>query len=180
MAIKKKIYLTILVVLFVFLVLGVFIFLLLQEIKSSSQELINKKRALVVLEAKIVNLEKFKDVSNELNDFLKKIDNLFIDAKAPVAFIDFLEKTAQKSRLEIEITPLSNEVVKEAKDFWPSLSFRVMATGSFTDFLEFLTKIENSPYLVDIQTITLSQVIVEKQVVSGQIKANLLVKVFVK
>jgi len=180
MAIKKKIYLTILIFFLCFLILFFAIFLLLGKIKSSSQELINKKQDLVVLEAKMVNLEKFKDVNNELNDFLKKIDSLFVNAKAPVAFINFLEKTAQKSHLDIEIMPLSSQVVKEEKDFWPSLSFRIIATGSFTDFLEFLTKTENSPYLVDVQNITLSQIVVEKQVVSGQVKANLLVKVFVK
>ncbi|MGB9743568.1 MAG: type 4a pilus biogenesis protein PilO [Minisyncoccales bacterium] len=177
MAIGNKIYLAISgFILSFFLIISFIVLPLLEQIKNNSQELTAEKEKLVDLEAKIVNLQKFKNLGNELSSFLEEINNLFVDAKAPIAFIDFLEKTARKSRLTIEIMP-PILVEKTEEDLWSYFKFHLILTGSFIDFLKFLEKIENSPYLVEVQSITFSS---QAMANYDKVMVDLIIKVFVK
>jgi len=179
MAIKKRIYSTLIIFAFLIILIIVFIvFPLFCEIKNNSKELIVQKEKFVDLETKIINLEKFKVSYTELRPFLKEIDNLFVDSKAPIEFIGFLENTSKESQLKIEILPTSDK--KTEKDFWSYLTFQITSTGSFPNFLKFLEKLENSLYLVEIQNINIGKLIGDKDAVSDNVRANFSVKVFVK
>ncbi|MCX6759198.1 MAG: type 4a pilus biogenesis protein PilO [Candidatus Nealsonbacteria bacterium] len=179
MAIKKKIYLTLIIFsLLIILIIVFVIFPLFRGIKNNSKELIVQKEKFVALEEKITNLEKFKVLYAELQHFLKEIDNLFVDSGVPVEFISFLEKTSEKSQLKIEILPTSDK--KMEKDFWPFLTFQITSTGSFTNFLKFLEKLENGLYLVEVQNVSISKLTGDNDIVSDNVRANFSVKVFVK
>jgi len=179
MAIKKKIYLTLIIFSLLIILMVVFIiFPLLGQIKNNAKELIVQKEKFVALEAKITNLEKFKVLYVELQHFLKQIDNLFVDARVPVEFISFLEETSEKSQLKIEILPGSDKEME--KDFWPYLTFQITSTGSFPNFLKFLEKLENSLYLLEVQNVSIGKLTGDKDVVSDDVRANFSVKVFVK
>ena len=179
MAIKKKIYLTLIIFsLLIILIIVFVVFPLFRGIKNNSKELIVQKEKFVALEAKITNLEKFKVLYAELQRFLKEIDNLFVDSRVPVEFIGFLEKSSEKSQLEIEILPTSDKKIE--KDFWPHLTFQITSTGSFPNFLKFLEKLENSLYLVELQNVSISKLTGDKDAVSDNVRADFSVKVFVK
>ena len=179
MAITKRIYLTLIIfALFIILMIVFIVFPLFSEIKNNSKELIIQKEKFIDLEAKITNLEKFKVLYAELQRFLKEIDNLFVDSGVPVEFVGFLEKTSDQCQLKIET--LSTSGKKMEKDSWPSLTFQITSLGSFPNFLKFLEKLENSPYLVEVQNISLNKLMGDKDVVLAHVRANFSVKVFVK
>ena len=144
----------------VFFVLTVLIFIfgvypIFKDIEKNSEELVSQKKELVILEAQITNLEKFKIVYKNLEDILERIQGLFVDARVPVDFIRFLENTAESSSLDISISPTSSG--KFGNDYWQSLIFQISSRGSFPNFLRFLEKLENSPYLIEIQSLNISR-----------------------
>ena len=179
MPIKNKIHLILPIFgLFAVLVAVFFVYYLFSEIKEKSEELVVRKEQFIVLEERIFNLEKFRDLYPDLRHFLEKTELLLIDSKVPIEFIDFLEKNSEKTNLQIEITSLSDK--KTEKDFWPYLTFQIVCSGDFSDFLLFLERLENGPYLVETQNINLSKLVKEKDTFSDDIRANFSVKVFIK
>ncbi len=157
----------ILILIVVFVVMPVF-----NEIKSNSEELAKREADLVAIETKISNLEKFRLTYKELEETLSEIGNLFIDSEVPVEFINFLEETAGDNSLKIEISSAVSQTVKG--DSWPSIAFQTQITGSFSDFLKFWERVENSVYLVEVKNLN----------VGGSeddtVKASLSIKVFAK
>ncbi len=175
---KKRTYLT-LTIFSLLIVLTVFfvIFPLFNRIKNNSEELVAKKENIIFLEARVSNLERFRALYAELEHFLEEVDNLFVDSEMPIEFIDFLERTSKESQLEIEILPISDKKTREG--FWPYLTFQITSSGSFSNFLRFLEKLENNPYLIEVKNITISRLTKEGAAFSG-VRANFSVEVFVK
>lgn len=178
MIIEKKTNISIVVFLSLIALINIFVvYPLLKEIEDNSQWLISEKDKFLTLNEKIDNLKNFDISYNDREDILKQIDGLFVDPEVPVDFISFLEKTGKQSSVSIEITPFS--VGKNNKNTWPFLDFQVSVSGPFPSFLMFLEKIENSPYLIEIQNLTIGQPSEIKQS-SGNIKALLSFKAFSK
>ncbi len=174
MTITQKNNLSIIVFTALIILIAVFIiYPLFGEIKNSSKELVSQRENSAILEAKIKNLEEFKVIYKNLEESFKKIDSLFINSEAPVEFIGFLESTSEEYRLKIEI--LSSSVSKTEKDFWPNITFQINTAGSFSNFLKFMEKIENSPYLIEIQNLNIG-----RSTGSNDIKASFSIKVFTK
>lgn len=167
------------IITFIILVVLIIVFIiypLFGEIKKNSNELISQKESLATLEVKIANLEKFKILYKDLEKILEKINNLFIDPEVPVGFIGFLEKNAEDCQLTIKISLTSAK--KTEKDPWPSLTFKITPTGPFPNFLKFLAKIENSPYLIEIQNLNVSRLGKGETSPLVNIQANLSIKVY--
>lgn len=152
------------------------IYPLFRDIKNNSKELISQKENLEILQFKIENLENFKSSYKEFKPNLEKIDNLFVDPKMPVDFINFLEENAVEHQAEIKISPASSR--NYGKDFWPSISFRANITSSFPNFLRFLQKLEIGPYLVDIQNISINKLPAGEDYLAGNVSASLFFRVF--
>lgn len=173
MALKNKINLLITVFVISIVLLVVFgIYPLFTEIKKNSQEVILEKKTLLSLEAKTEDLEKFKNFYKDIEPNLEKIDNLFIDSETPVEFIGFLEKINRDCELSLKIS--LTPPIRLEKDSWPSVTFQMNSIGSFPYFLKFLEKLESSPYLIEIQNLSVNKL--EK----GDIQANFSLKVFAK
>jgi len=184
MNLRRKIYLTlgicgILSILLIFLV----IWPLFKEIKTNSEEFILKKGQIVSLEAEIENLEKTQKQYQSYQLNLEQINSLFVNSEVPVSFIRFLEKLAFDSGLSIKISLSS--ALKTEKEPWPSLYFQLSTTGPFSNFSKFLEKLENSPYLIEVQNLTIKgltegelQKKELKSFSSGDVSANLLISVF--
>jgi len=178
MKIEKKTNISIIIFLSLIIFIIVFVICpLIGEIKKSSQGLISEKNKLSVLEEQINSLGRFKILYKNLEEILEKIDGLFVNKEVPVDFIGFLERTADKSSVDIEVSPLSGG--QTDTDPWPFLVFQITVDGSFLQILSFLEKMENSPYLVEIQNLTISQTSGEKTP-SGNVKASFSFKVFAK
>jgi hypothetical protein len=144
------------------------------SIKNNSQELIAAKTKIIALDAEINNLGLAKKQYQDCQDDLAKIDNLFINAEVPINFINSLKKMAQDSNLLIEIPSVSGGTGQP----WQFLNFQLSTTGTFLHQMRFLEKLENSPYLIEMVTLTINRAAQEKG--SQIVGANLLIKVFAK
>ena len=169
---KNKIKFSILIFIILFvLTISFIIYPLFKNIVFQSEELVSQKERIVVLESTVSNLEKFQNIYQNLDEILIKIDNLLIDSEVPVEFISFLEETSAECSVISEISP--GTIQKIENDFWPAINFKLDIIASSSNFLKFMEKLENSPYLVSIQKLTMSR--------AGEgVKTNLLIKVYSK
>lgn len=186
MTLKNKIHLSLIIFLCLSIIIIIFlIYPLFTDIKKGSQDLLSQRKTLVSFEAKIENLGEFKIRYQEVEPSLEKIPQLFIDAEAPVEFIDFLEDEANLCQIPIEIS--SALPLQEKEDPWPSFSFQVTTISSFPQFLRFLEKLETGFYLIEIQNLNIKR-LTEKELQTkdfesyrlGDVKTNLSFKVFSK
>jgi len=168
----SKIQFLILILVVLFILLAVFvIYPIFKDIKAKSQELVSQKEKLVILESTVMNLEKFRVLYQDLDKILDKIDSLFINSELPVDFISFLERTSGECSIESEIS--LGGVGKSEKSLWTPVNFQITVKGSSSNFLKFLEKLENSPYLIDIQKLTVNRS-------NEEIRANLSISVYAK
>jgi hypothetical protein len=175
---NKKIYLPLLIFLALdFLLLIFLIFPFFNKIKEDSKEIIIQRDKLFSLSAEKEEFEKNKESIRKIRNDLAKFDNLFINPKLPLIFIDFLEKEAAENQLSIEISPLL--IPSSKNEPWPSLSFQIKNEGSFPNFLKFLTRIENGPYLLEVTDLKLERVS-EKELKTKKIKAIFTIRIFTK
>lgn len=184
MTIKKRINLSTIVLFLSAVAMSVFLFgFIFNGIKKDSENFSSRREQIFVLEKRIENLENFKKTSEETEFDLRKIDNLFIDPVVPVDFITFMEKTADNLSLSHKISP--NLSAKTDQNKWTSLVFELNLTGSFSNLMKFLEKMENSPYLIKIQKLKINNLSggsvktkIDKDISSGDINAILSIEVF--
>lgn len=157
----------------VLLLIGFVIRPLFLDIKRTSENLVFQKGQLIDLENKSENIKKFQVAYASRQANLEKINQLFIDKEEPIGFIEFLEKEAKTARLSIEITPVTIKAV--ADDVWPSTNFSLTLSGSFPRFLQFLDRIESSPYLIDLSNLSLNK---PTQNTNGDIAISFQMKVY--
>lgn len=179
---KRKIYLTlgISVVLIAILII-LFISPLFKEVKKNSEDFISKKKELSSLEFEMQNLEIMKAKYQNYKSNYELIDSLFINPEVPIDFIRFLEKLASVLKISIKIS-LSNNPETENQP-WPSLYFQLSTTSSFLNFSKFLEKLENSSYLIEVQSLNIKKLTEEElppKESGNDIEANILIKVFTK
>lgn len=178
MTMEKRTNISIIIFLSLIFLINLFVvFPLLKEINSSSQWLVSEKSRFLSLDEKIGELKRFDVLYKDRAEILGQVDALFIDSDVPIDFINFLERTGQQSSVGLDIAPFS--VGKSEKDSWPFLNFQVTVSGQFPAFLNFLEKIENSPYLIEIQGLTISQGVEAKQS-PGLVKALITFKAYSK
>lgn len=186
MTTKKKIYLYLGIFIIIFILFFALVIpYILKEIQKKSEDLIFLKQNLITLQGERKNLKQLETTYQNYQHALEKIEALFVNSEVPVDFIDFLESTAQLSQQTIDISLVST---KETEDeSWLFLSFQVSAIGSFPNFLKFLTRLENSPYLIEIINLNIKESILgetepgEPQgYIPTTVESNILIKVFSK
>ena len=184
MTLRKKIYLfSIIIILISLCLIFLIIYPLFIGIKKSSEELISQKKDLASLEAKMENLRKLKILYPEIAPDLEKIDHLFVDFAMPIEFIRFLEELSRETVNQIEISLLPLPRAKE--DLWNSFSFQINSRSPFPNFLKFLEKLENSPYLIEITNLGIKR-LAEREpgqlngISPGDVMSNLTIRVFAK
>lgn len=156
MTIKNTIRISLLIVLALSVSLSVFLIRpIFSGIKKNSEELINQKQKINFLEEKINNIEEFKKNQDEIGKNLEKIKTLFVESEAPVNFIGFLEQTAKESQLSIKISPSAS--TKRVEDPWSSIVFEITSATPFPSLLRFLEKLESNPYLIKIQSFSITR-----------------------
>jgi Tfp pilus assembly protein PilO len=145
----RKIYLSIAVFGTTSILLIIFIiFPLLKEIKKNSEAFLLEREKVASLSKEKENLQKIKNLYQTYQSDLEKIEDIFIDSEVPIELVTFLEKTASTSLVQLKILSMTKKTEKE--DDWPSLLFQLSVTGSFSNFLKFVEKLENGPYLIEI------------------------------
>lgn len=156
MTIKNTISISLLIVLVLSVSLSVFLIRpVFSGIKKNSEELIHEKQKINFLEEKIKNIEEFKKNQDEIGKNLEKTKTLFAESKAPVNFIGFLEQIAKESQVSIKISPSAS--TKKSEDPWSSIIFEITFASPFPSLLRLLEKLETSPYLIKIQSFSVTR-----------------------
>lgn len=151
-----------------------FVLPLLRSAKNSPLELVYAKKDLASFQDKAK--KNIKEIYQEVEPDLEKVDQLFVDSQSPIDLIKFWRDGTRDLDLDIDISPLSS--TKNEEDPWSSIMFRVNLTGSFTNFMRFLEKIESGPYLIEVRDLTVREPIEESS--PGDVRADLLLKIFVQ
>ncbi|MBM3257652.1 MAG: hypothetical protein FJZ05_00315 [Candidatus Nealsonbacteria bacterium] len=179
MAASKKINLTLIIIcLLTVLIIAFVIAPLFKSIRDKSEEIAVQKQKAVLLESEGLNLKENEVFQESSQQFIQEVNKLFIDSEVPLEFVNFLENTSKKCQLIIDILP--NFETKRENDSWPYSVFQLVSSGSFSDFLNFLEKLENSPYLIDIQNINISRLGSQGEGGQSYVKASFAIKVFIK
>jgi len=171
---KRKIIISLIIFGIIFLALFVFVILpLTNGIKKNSEALITAKRELALVKSETEKLDQLKKTYKRLEQKAEKMENLFASFDVPIDFIRFLEGLAENCQLLIDISPTSFK--SDESDSWNSLWFRLTLSGSSSNLLKFIEKLENAPYLIEIQNL-----LIKKSTNSKTVDATLLIKVFAR
>lgn len=154
------------IIIFIILV----IYPLFTGIQKESDSLISQKKELLELETKTKNLKSFQRSSQGYLADFEKIEELLINPSEPINFIEFLEREAKEASLSIEILPFP--LGKEENQL-PSMNFRLIIKGPFSNFLKFLEKLESALYLIDTLNLNATKRDEEMEI-------SLLIKVYTK
>jgi hypothetical protein len=175
MEIKKEIYISasgsLLVIVFLSLF---FVFPLISEITKTSKEMSLEISDRLLLKDQYSEAGNFKQKYESYQTSLDKIDNMFVDAKNPVAFIEFLEKTASDLGIKLQISAPS--LINEGALSYSK--FQLSANGGFSNTLKFLKQIEAGEYLIKIQNLSITNNESAKQ--ATQTGANITIKALSK
>ena len=125
--------------------IGFFAYPTLKEIKAISRDILSGKDSVVLFDVQSKEIEQFKRKYPEYKPNLENINNLFVDGRNPVVFIQFLEKLAGDSGVVSQIN--LSQYDPDAKPVAPML-FQINIKGSFSNIVEYFEKLENGPYLV--------------------------------
>ena len=166
------------------LAVGIFLFTalaivpLLQGISKDSRHL--EVQYLKVLEASSAEKEaaEFLKFSQAKEEDFRAIENIFVDGETPIGFIQFIEGIAAASNLAVKITP---DTPKKKKGVpWPVMDFQLASSASYPEFLRFLEKLENGPYLLLVQNISLTRerTLAKEEDIAKDVSFTLLIQVF--
>lgn len=125
------------------------------KLLAVSQNLSTQQGKLNFLEEQIKVLEDFQKSDLIYQQYINKLNSSFVWAQAPIDFIEFLEKEASKNNLQASISSVSN--VSEKKGDRLTMIFQATFTGDFPDAFNFLKKIEQSPWLIKIDQVSIDR-----------------------
>lgn len=174
---KKYIYFAAFIIIGIIALIFV-IFFSFEAIKKSSEDFISQKKALAEIEFKTENFADMEKIYQNYKTNLEKIDLLFIEKDTPIEFIEFLERNASNCLLSTNLSSLSFQ--KTDKDTekipWDFLNLQMGIEGTFPDFLKFLEKLENSPYLIEVSNLNIRKT--QKEEFPAGIFASLFIKAY--
>lgn len=182
---KKKINLSIIILIILGLALIYLLFFLFSGISNVSNQITSEKQNFLLLEKRAQNSEAFRKFHENEEENFKKLDEIFIDPETP-EFINFLEKILRESGFSsFKISPSS--LMKDSKDNWSSIVFQINVAGPSSNFQKFLEKLESSQYLIEVRklnVIRLTETELKTEefenLTLGDIKADLSIKVYAK
>ena len=160
----------------IMIISSVFLF---NEVVGASRNLLAEKQKIVISEKEFSELESFEARYDDYKSNLDKIEQLFISVKAPVVFIEFLEKIALGNNLELDMS-----IPSVSQDGSTSLmSFQFSLIGNFSDIIRFTKIIENSPYLIKVGNINVKKYLApntDKKNISSVVRADFSVQALAK
>src|SRR3989344_12774 len=157
MKIQNKIYLTLVIFTLISLILILFlIYPTFADIKKGSEEVLLSREKVTFIYTQNEELDKFKENFDSYKTNLNQIDDLFIDPRNPVDFLKFLEETSSSLNVNIDINLIDNNKEEKSANNPLFSSFKVGASGEFKNILKFYKKLENSPYLLQINNLSIN------------------------
>lgn len=170
------IFLIIIVALMMFFVWPIF-----KSIEQDSNELLAEKNNAAILQIESDQIEQFKKQYQNYKPDLDTLNQVFVDRQNPVDFIKFLELTASSVGITPEIS-IATGSANSQKD-QNSVLFQLFANDDFLKIMRLIKAIENGPYLVEIQTISMKSTkepADSKNTASGKVESTLFIKAFAK
>lgn len=174
---KKKRYLSSLV--FALLILVVVLFLICpcwKEIKKESENLLLERKEIALLKAQAEGIKVFKSNYDKYLSDLENIEKMFVDSNEPLGLIEFLEKLAIDTNVDIK---LSSFIFSE-QDGSKIINLQIFSNGGFLNNLNFLEKLEKSPFLIKVQNLAISSFEEKKGQKNNDVQFKFLIKVFAK
>jgi hypothetical protein len=156
--------------------LAVVVYPIYKGVVNDNAEVVKLKQELLQINENRKQLRDFENISLQYEEEFLQVQKRFVDSETPVSFFRFLDQAAQTFGLRIEKSP-SNPIQIEG-DRWPSLEVRIAGEGLYSNFLAFLQAIENAPYILEVQTISINKS--EQEQTKEQIEFTLSLKVFVR
>jgi hypothetical protein len=151
---KRKIFITILLVLGSLIVVLVFgIAPLIQGISKDVGKLQTQKQELEVFKKETQEIENFTAFSQEKHQDLEGLELLFVSPETPIPLIEFLEQSSLS--LGIELTIIPGEAKKLTGDFWPSLELRVSSKAAYPEAFAFLKAMANAAFGTEVSSIAM-------------------------
>jgi hypothetical protein len=171
---KRKIFITILLVLGSLIVVLVFgIAPLIQGISKDERKFQTQKQELEVFKEETQEIENFAAFSQEKHQDVEGLELLFVSPETPIPLIEFLEQSSLL--LGIELTIIPGEATKLTGDFWPSLELRVSSKAAYPLASAFLKAMENAPFATEISSVTM-----EAQRESRNVEFTFVLKAYTK
>ncbi len=121
---------------------------------STLTEKISEKEKLSVLEKKMA----------ELGDINKKINNYLVNPSNIDSFVEYLENTGLNNGVELIVKSVEIEKTEKNK-----ILISVYMTGSFSNVIKVISLLENAPYNIKINSLSLMKEI-EKNVIDSTAK----------
>ncbi len=154
-------------------------------ISASLKELDAVKHERVSIEfQRSANLDFIKNLT-DIERNMKKTDALFINADAPLGFVNFLETLAARHDLLIEIHSAEEKRAEIPRGF---VGLRASVAGVFPDIGRFIAQLETAPYLIEINNLQISESSAAPQKsserggsgISGEVISTISFKVYAK
>jgi hypothetical protein len=165
---KDKLYIIsgVLIVIFACFI-AFFIYPTLTDVIGHSQKLLADKAQDSLMQKELSELQAFKNNEYLYDANLQKADNLLIDARNPVDFVEFLERIAGQSQISVDVS-LAPQVSGKP------VPFVLNTTGSFSGTAAFSRRVETGPYLITINKLSITKPEFSKEdphYVAGQVKS---------
>lgn len=143
---------------FLILNFGLFYFLILptiSRIKSQRDEILNLK---IDLENKVTRERNMSDLNQKIKKIepqLEKLNQIFVNQNREIEFITSLEELEKKysvsQRLNLEINNM------QKNEGFNKVPINIVASGNFTNIINYLVGIESLNYYIDINGITIGK-----------------------
>jgi type II secretory pathway pseudopilin PulG len=86
---------------------------------------------------------------------LTSLDSFFISKDGVVDFINSIDLLGKKFRVDLAIGEVTSEIDQKIKDdFKETIKLRLDASGSWGDVIDFLTALENLPYKIKVDQVS--------------------------
>ncbi len=151
------------------------------DIKKIAQAIVNQEAIAANYDYRIANAREFTLFAKEEKNGLEVIETVFVDDAMPLDLINSIEKAALDSGVGIEFLPLSAQNLSAD---WPFLKIEMNLSGKFGGVWRFLEKMENNPYLMEIESVDVVLNELSGRKLSGvgdnSVKTHILLKVYAK
>ena len=155
------------------LFLGLVSYSVLGRIIINSGQFVSQERAFAQAEIDVENIQRFQKFQALKEQEFKRFEAVFLDPNTPISFLEFIENLAQGFHLELKISPDNPKKIKE--DPWRSLNFTLATTGSYSNVVAFVEKLELAPYALEVVSLRIARA---TQEADGNVRATLVLKVY--
>lgn len=129
--------------------------LVFQKLSALEGELSAVEKEIVLLDSKQRNIKSLKGALSGLGERSQRLDNLFIDEKSLVRFIEDLEALAKESGVELKVNSAVLPQVPE--ELGPTFEFS--AAGEFKNLFKYQRLLEDAPYQLVFEKIETTKVL---------------------